>query len=239
MRATSPSLGDAASAPGLKKSRGGWGLGAVVAGPQGLQEALFVRLRGIIGLRGRVGPALAAPRRRTRPLISSLPATCRTRGSRHTQAAVALIWPSDARSALDQPGKTVSTALVLCVSLRQRNPQQRLLKATRAWLRSWVTCTAEFALGVTLIAFFVSSSLLTRVGGGIKCKTDEHYKCALARRTPPHGLGVGVSLAAGVGREHQSELRSAPPHSAACYSQGARLAWWQGGRTTRLGAGGV
>ena len=73
----------------------------------------------------------------------------------------------------------------------RRATSQRSLMATRAWLRRWVTCTAEFALGVTLIAFFVSSSLLTRVGGGIKRKTDEDYKCALARRTPPLWLGLG------------------------------------------------
>jgi hypothetical protein len=46
---------------------------------------------------------------------------------------------------------------------------------------SAVTCTAGFAMGVTLVAFFVSSSLLTRVGGDFKRKTEEDFKCAPPR----------------------------------------------------------
>jgi len=65
----------------------------------------------------------------------------------------------------------------VCVALG--GYKKRSLSVSGAWsafVVGWVTCTAEFALGVTLIAFFVSSSLLTRVGGGIKRKTDEDYK---------------------------------------------------------------
>eukprot|EP00242_Pyramimonas_sp_CCMP2087_P018507 CAMPEP_0198206958 /NCGR_PEP_ID=MMETSP1445-20131203/10468_1 /TAXON_ID=36898 /ORGANISM="Pyramimonas sp., Strain CCMP2087" /LENGTH=374 /DNA_ID=CAMNT_0043879835 /DNA_START=298 /DNA_END=1422 /DNA_ORIENTATION=+ len=48
--------------------------------------------------------------------------------------------------------------------------------AISAFFVGWITCFASFAMGVTLIAFFISSSLLTRLRSDIKKKTDEEFK---------------------------------------------------------------
>mmetsp|Transcript_37969 Transcript_37969/g.72791 ORF Transcript_37969/g.72791 Transcript_37969/m.72791 type:complete len:438 (+) Transcript_37969:122-1435(+) len=48
--------------------------------------------------------------------------------------------------------------------------------AVSAFFVGWISCSASFAFGLTLIAFFVSSSVLTRVGPKVKRKTDQEFK---------------------------------------------------------------
>eukprot|EP00240_Pyramimonas_obovata_P003682 CAMPEP_0118935650 /NCGR_PEP_ID=MMETSP1169-20130426/15758_1 /TAXON_ID=36882 /ORGANISM="Pyramimonas obovata, Strain CCMP722" /LENGTH=362 /DNA_ID=CAMNT_0006878709 /DNA_START=298 /DNA_END=1386 /DNA_ORIENTATION=+ len=48
--------------------------------------------------------------------------------------------------------------------------------AISAFFVGWITCFASFEMGITLIAFFISSSLLTRLRSDIKKKTDEEFK---------------------------------------------------------------